>query len=166
MDLLPVAAVGLLLLALIALVIEWALWRRSRSAAARLISNAEKEGRRIEAQAEIEGTRIQKDVEILARERLLAARTDFERETRELRLELTSLGSDLDDKKSSIQAQIESLTERETSMTYQAMWNSSAIPQKMVIQYAQFTPPPPAMSSSQKNALMIANTATCQSTPV
>ena len=117
MDLLPVAAVGLLLLALIALVIEWALWRRSRSAAARLISNAEKEGRRIEAQAEIEGTRIQKDVEILARERLLAARTDFERETRELRLELTSLGSDLDDKKSAIQAQIESLTERETAMT-------------------------------------------------
>ena len=117
MELLPVAAVGLLLLALIVLVIEWALWRRSRSAAARLIVNAEKEARRLEAQAEIEGNRIQKNVEILARERLLAARTDFERETRDLRLELTSLGNDLDDKKSAIEGQIESLTERETAIS-------------------------------------------------
>jgi ribonuclease Y len=115
-ELLPVAAVGLLLLALIALVIEWALWRRSRSAAARLIVNAEKEARRIEAQADIEGQRIQKDVEILARERLLAARTDFERETRELRMELSSLGSDLEEKRSAIEGQIESLAERETAM--------------------------------------------------
>jgi len=97
-ELLPVAAVGLLLLALIILVIEWALWRRSRSAAARLISNAEKEGRRIEAQAEIEGQRIGKDVEILARE-------------------LTSLGSDIDEKRTAIEGQIDSLTERETAIS-------------------------------------------------
>jgi ribonuclease Y len=109
--------VGLLLLALIVLVIEWALWRRSRSAAARLIANAEKEARRIEARGEIEGQRIQKDAEILARERLLAARTDFERETRELRLELSSLGTELEEKKSAIDGQSESLTEREAAIT-------------------------------------------------
>lgn len=95
MELLPVAAAGLLLLALIALVIEWALWRRSRSAAARLIANAKAEARRIAAAAEIEGQRISKDAEILARERLLAARTEFERETRDVRMELTDLQSRL-----------------------------------------------------------------------
>ena len=116
MELLPVAGVGLLLLALIIMVIEWALWRRSRSAATRLLTNAEKEARRIEAQAEIEGERIQKDVEILARERLLEARTDFERETRNLRMELTSLGNDLDEKKTEIDQRFESMTERETAV--------------------------------------------------
>ncbi len=113
MELLPVAAVGLLLLALIALVVEWALWRRSRSAAVRLIANAEKEARRIVAATETEGQRIQKDAEILARERLLAARTEFERETRDVRLELTGLENRLEEKESEIDGRIESLTERE-----------------------------------------------------
>ena len=112
MELLPVAAAGLLLLALIALVVEWALWRRSRSAAARLIANAEAEARRIAAAAENEGQRIAKDAEILARERLLAARTEFERETRDVRMELIDLESRLGERETEINGQIESLTER------------------------------------------------------
>lgn len=116
MELLPVAAVGLLLLALIALVVEWALWRRSRSAAVRLIANAEKEARRIVAATETEGQRIRKDAEILARERLLAARTEFERETRDVRLELIGLESRLEEKETEIDGRIESLTERERTV--------------------------------------------------
>ncbi len=116
MELLPVAAVGLLLLALIALVVEWGLWRRSRSAAARLIANARAEARRIAAAAETEGQRILKDAEILARERLLAARTEFERETRDVRMELIDLESRLGDQETEINSRIESLTEREQAV--------------------------------------------------
>ena len=116
MELLPVAAVGLLLLALIALVVEWALWRRSRSAAARLIANAKAEARRIAAAAETEGQRILKDAEILARERLLAARTEFERETRDVRMELIDLESRLGNQETESNSRIESLTEREQSI--------------------------------------------------
>jgi ribonuclease Y len=104
------------LLALIALVVEWALWRRSRSAAARLIANAEAEARRIAAAAETEGQRILKDAEILARERLLAARTEFERETRDVRMELVDLQSRLGDQETEINSRIESLTEREQAV--------------------------------------------------
>ena len=86
MELLPVAGAALLLLALIAMIVVWGLWRRSRSAAARLLANAEDEARRIVARGEIDEQRIAKDAEIFARERLLAARTEFERETRDLRL--------------------------------------------------------------------------------
>ena len=113
MELLQVAAVALLLLALIVLVVEWALWRRSRRAAARVIANAKAEARRVAAEAENEGQRIQKDGEILARERLLAARTEFERETRDLRLELTGLESRLEKQGTEIEERIESLTKRE-----------------------------------------------------
>ncbi len=86
-----VAAMGVLLLALCGLAIVWVLWRRARGAAVRVIANAQEEAERIIAKSELDGQRIQKDTEILARERLLAARTEFERETRELRLELTAL---------------------------------------------------------------------------
>ncbi|MFV2073442.1 MAG: ribonuclease Y [Thermoanaerobaculales bacterium] len=108
-----IAAVGLLLLALVGLVLVWALWRRSRSAAARMIANAEKEARRVVAGAEIDGQRIQKDVEIVARERLLAARTEFERESREHRLELSGLEHRLEEKGNILEERIEALTERE-----------------------------------------------------
>jgi len=108
-----IAAVGLLLLALFGLVLVWALWRRSRSAAARVIANAEKEARRVVARAEIDGQRIQKDVEIVARERLLAARTEFERESREHRLELDGLDHRLAEQRTDLEERIESLTDRE-----------------------------------------------------
>ncbi|MGD9252964.1 MAG: hypothetical protein PVG92_03405, partial [Holophagae bacterium] len=84
MELLPVAGAALLLLALIAMIVVWGLWRRSRGAAARLLANAEDEARRIVARGEIDEQRIAKDAEIVARERLLAARTEFERETRDV----------------------------------------------------------------------------------
>jgi ribonuclease Y len=95
---LQIAAIGVLLVAVVGLVVVWALWQRSRAAARRLLANAEKEARRITARAEIDGQRIQKDTEILVRERLLAARTEFERETRDHRVELAEAGKDLDDK--------------------------------------------------------------------
>jgi ribonuclease Y len=107
----------LLLLALFGLVLVWALWRRSRAAAARVIANAEKEAARIVARAEIDGQRIQKDVEILARERLLAARTEFERESRELRLELTALDHRLDEQRTELTELNDSLGEREQAIT-------------------------------------------------
>ena len=108
-----IAAVGLLLLALLGLVLVWALWRRSRSAAARVIANAEKEARRVVARAEIDGQRIQKDVEIVARERLLAARTEFERESREHRLELDGLEYRLEEQRTDLEERIEVLSDRE-----------------------------------------------------
>jgi ribonuclease Y len=111
------AAIGLLLLALFGLVLVWALWRRSRAAAVRVIANAEEEAGRIVARAEIDGQRIQKDVEILARERLLAARTEFERESRELRLELTALDHRLEEQHSELTERSDSLAEREQAIT-------------------------------------------------
>jgi ribonuclease Y len=89
--LLVAVEVSLLLLALVAFAVVWGLWQRARGAAARVIANAEEEAERIVAKAEINAQRIQKDAEIVARERLLAARTEFERDTREVRLELTAL---------------------------------------------------------------------------
>ena len=108
-----VAAAGLLLLALVGLVVVWALWKRSRIAAGRLLVNAEKEAKRIEARAEVDGQRIRKDVEIIARERLLEARTEFERETREMRLELTGLGNRLAQQEADIEEQGSMLAEKE-----------------------------------------------------
>ncbi len=108
-----VAAVGLLLLALVAMVVVWALWKRSRVAAGRLITNAREEAKRIAARAEVDGQRIQKDAEILARERLLAARTEFERETRELRVELAGLTNRLEEQKTELDEQMTALGDRE-----------------------------------------------------
>jgi ribonuclease Y len=106
----------LLLLALVAMIVVWALWKRSRGAAARLIANAEKEAERIAVRGEIEGQRIQKDAEILARERLLAARTEFERETRDLRVELTGLARELEEKKEELDQKNEELVDRDRAV--------------------------------------------------
>ena len=116
MELLPVAAVGLLLLAVVALFVVWGLWRRSRGAAARLIVNAEKEAKRIVARGEIERQRIQKDVEILARERLLAARTEFERETRDSRVELSGLATRLEEQRIELDEKATELAERDQAV--------------------------------------------------
>jgi ribonuclease Y len=105
--------VFLLLLAVSALAVVWALWKRSRGAAARLLANAESEAARIVAAAEIDGQRVQKDVEMLARERLLAARTEFERETREVRLELTAFDNRLAERQQAVEAAELELGERE-----------------------------------------------------
>jgi ribonuclease Y len=115
-DLLQVAAGGLLLLALVAMIVVWALWKRSRGAAARLIANAENEAKKIVARGEIEGKRIQKDAEILARERLLAARTEFERETRDVRVEVSGLASRLEEQKTELEQRAAELEERDSAM--------------------------------------------------
>jgi len=99
------------------MIVVWALWRRSRGAAARLIANAEKEAKKIVARGEIEGQRIQKDADILARERLLAARTEFERETRDLRVEISSLASRLEGQKSELDQRAVELDERDQAVT-------------------------------------------------
>jgi len=111
-----IAAIGALLVAIIALIVVWALWRASRLAARRLLANAEKEARRIRARAEIDGQRIQKDGEILVRERLLAARTEFEHETRDYRIELDGLARELDRRERELAASLEELAAREADL--------------------------------------------------
>ena len=111
-----IAAIGALLVAIIALIVVWARWRASRLAARRLLANAEKEARRIRARAEIDGQRIQKDGEILVRERLLAARTEFEHETRDYRIELDGLARELDRRERELAASLEELAAREADL--------------------------------------------------
>jgi len=110
-----VAAVAVLLLALCGLATVWVLWRRARGAAVRVLANAQEEAERIIAKSELDGQRIQKDTEILARERLLAARTEFERETRELRLELTALDLRLAEQRAGIDERAAVLEQRQQS---------------------------------------------------
>ena len=118
MDLrLLIAALAVLLVAILGLGLVWVLWRRSRSAALRLVANAEKQAKKVLARAEIDGERLRKDVEIMARERLLDARTEFERETRGQRLELVGLEAALEEKKNEIDERSTQVVERETAMT-------------------------------------------------
>jgi ribonuclease Y len=108
-----IAALAVLLLAILGLILVVVLWRRSRRAALRLVANAEKEARRVLARAEIDGERIRKDVEIIARERLLAARTEFERETRGQRLELVGLERRLEEDQAELDSRGGQIVERE-----------------------------------------------------
>lgn len=110
------AAGVVLLVAILGLVVVWVLWGRSRRAALRLVANAEKQARRVLARAEIDGDRFRKDTEIVARERLLTARTEFERETREHRLELAGLEQTLTEKKLEIEGRSNDLVQREQAM--------------------------------------------------
>lgn len=108
-----IAALAVLLLAILGLAFVWVLWGRSRRAALRLVANAEKQARRVLARAEIDGDRLRKDAEISARERLLSARTEFERETRDQRLELVALEQSLAEKKAEIDERAAQLEQRE-----------------------------------------------------
>jgi len=112
-----IAALVVLLVAILGLGLVWVLWHRSRSAALRLVANAEKQAKKVLARAEIDGERLRKDVEIVARERLLAARTEFERETRDQRLELVGLETALEEKKNEVDERSTQVVERETAMT-------------------------------------------------
>ena len=106
------ALAAVLLLLIVGLVLVWALWRRSRAAAQSMLAKAEDEARKIVARAEIEARRMEKDAAIQVRERLLAARTEFERETREHRIELEGLGHRLAETENELKAQKAELTER------------------------------------------------------
>lgn len=94
-------------LALVALgfVGVWLSWRRVRRSATKLTKNAEKSANQTLARAELEAERIEKDGEIQARERLLAARTEFERETRQYRLDLDARDNELANRRSEIEEQ-------------------------------------------------------------
>jgi ribonuclease Y len=112
-----IVAVGLLLLALIGLVTVWGLWRRARAATARVVANADTEARQIVARAEIDSQRLQKDAEIQVRERLLVARTEFERETREHRLQLSATELELAERETEVSGRLDALAEREQKLT-------------------------------------------------
>lgn len=62
--------------------------RRTKEEAAKLVEQAEQEGRRLLAVAQQEAEQSIRDAGIAAREKLLAARSEFDRETREHRQEL------------------------------------------------------------------------------
>ncbi len=111
-----IAAIGVLLLGLLGLVAAWGLWRRARAAAGRVVAHAEREAQHVVARAEIESQRIQKDAEIQVRERLLAARTEFERETREHRLQLSGIERELAERESELSGRLESLEGREQTL--------------------------------------------------
>ncbi len=87
--------------------------KKAHLAGSELLAQAEVEARRISAEAEIESQRISKDAEIVARERLLAARTEFERETREFRIELEGLDKRLTETSSDLDGQLATLSERD-----------------------------------------------------
>ena len=114
---LQIAAIAVLLVGIVGLVVVWALWQRSKSAARRLLANAEKEAQRIAARAEIDGQRIQKDTEILVRERLLSARSEFERETREHRMELAETGRAIEERGQELAEKVTELEQRENAVS-------------------------------------------------
>ncbi len=116
MDVRLIAALAVLLVAILGLAIVWTLWRRSRRAALQLVANAERQARRVLARAEVDGDRLRRDAEIEARERLLAARTEFERETREHRLELAGLEQRLDDESAELERKAAMAVEREAAL--------------------------------------------------
>ena len=106
-----ILAIGVLLMVL-GPFLTWTLWRKAHQAGSQLLDRAETEGRRIVAQAEIESQRILRDADMAGRERLLAARTEFERETREFRLELVGLERRLEQRDGELEAARTEVAER------------------------------------------------------
>jgi ribonuclease Y len=78
-------------LALAVLAGLWVFGRQAQRRAARVQAEAEQNSRRLVALAEQEAEQRVRDAGIEAREKLLAARTEFERDTREFRQELLAL---------------------------------------------------------------------------
>ena len=91
----------------------WVLWLKVRREGQRLVGEARKEARRIVAEAEVEAQRTLRDADVAARERLLSARTEFERETREHRLELAGIEKRLDQREVQLEEKALVLGERE-----------------------------------------------------
>ncbi len=111
-----ILAIGVLLVVL-GPFLMWMLWRKAHQAGTQLLDRAEAEGRRIVAQSEIESQRILRDADMAGRERLLAARTEFERETREFRLELVGLERRLEQRDSEVEAARAEVAERLEKVT-------------------------------------------------
>jgi ribonuclease Y len=87
--------------------------RRARGIAAQLQAVAEQEGRRVLAAAQQEAEQRIRDASIEAREKLLAARTEFERETHEHRQELLALERRLDQRDEALDERTRALDGRE-----------------------------------------------------
>jgi ribonuclease Y len=72
--------------------------RRDKARLAELTAEAERDARRLLAQAEHEAEQRAKDAAIQAREKLLAARSEFDRDTAEYRQELVAIERKLDER--------------------------------------------------------------------
>ncbi len=111
----------------------WAYGRQARRAAGACRAAAEQDARRIIAVAEQEAEQRLKDAVVMAREKLLEARSEFERETREYRQELLALeqqlvqrngelterAAALDSREAALEALRRQLDDRETSIALQ-----------------------------------------------
>lgn len=106
---------GVLLLAILlaAVVAVVVLWRKIRRQERAVVDRAQAEAQRIVAEATTERERILRDADVEARERLLAARTEFERETREHRVELAALEQRLDRREETLDERTETVSKRE-----------------------------------------------------
>jgi ribonuclease Y len=99
--------------AIVALAVILVVGRRSQARIRRAHEEAEAESRRVLAAAQQEAEQRVRDASIEAREKLLAARTEFERETHEYRQELLGLERRLDERESGIDERSRALDSRE-----------------------------------------------------
>ncbi|MFQ5902319.1 MAG: ribonuclease Y [Candidatus Binatia bacterium] len=107
-----IGIVGFLLGALLALCISW-LRRRQRRIQTELAQNT---AARIIEEAKKEGNAIKKEAEIQARDGILQAKIDFEKEIRETRRELQALEKRFLNKEESLDRRIETVDRRETEL--------------------------------------------------
>ena len=98
--------------AVTALMVLWLVGRRARRRIAASSAAAEQEARRLLAAAEQEAEQRLRDVGIEAREKLLAARSEFEHETQEYRAELLAAERRLDQRDAAISERAAGLDER------------------------------------------------------
>jgi ribonuclease Y len=91
-----------LVAAIVALAVILLVGRRARARARRAYEEVEQESRRVLAAARQEAEQRLRDAGIEAREKLLAARTEFERETHEYRQELLGLERRLDQRETTL----------------------------------------------------------------
>ena len=102
-----------LVAAIVALLVIMLFGRRTRAQLRVARDEAEAEARRVLAAAQQEAEQRLRDSSIEAREKLLAARTEFERETHEYRQELLALERRLDQREAALDERGHNLEERE-----------------------------------------------------
>ncbi len=102
--------------AVVAGAVLFLLGRRARAVAQAVKTEAERDARRILAVAEQEAEQRLKDAAIMAREKLLEARSEFERETHEYRQELLALERQLVQQSSEVAERLKEVEHRETAV--------------------------------------------------
>jgi ribonuclease Y len=100
----------------VAAAVLWLFGRRVRSVAQAVKSEAERDARRILAVAEQEAEQRLKDAAIMAREKLLEARSEFERETHDYRQELLTLERQLVQQSSEVAERLKEVERREAAV--------------------------------------------------